>query len=245
MSEDIPRVQRFIDELEQKEERLEAAARQMQGALADHKRLAGPLLNELAAAGFQVDTISDLPRQYPDYSLAVPTLLKWLPLMTDARVKDAIVATLGLRRMRSAIAPVLLEQFRMLSQEPYHFAKWQIGATVERIADDTMFDQIALILKDTTHADSREMLAVSLGKMKRRAPDAIRLLDNLLSEGDLPGHAMAAIRRLSGTAARANVERYLTSKNSWLRSEAKKTIAKFDKPQTRTRATKGSMGASD
>jgi len=71
------------------------------------------------------------------------------------------------------------------------------------------------------------MIVLALGKMKdQRAADAAR---ELLSDEDVNGHALIALRKLKAMDARPEIEKLIDHPNEWKRSEAKKTLASFDR----------------
>jgi HEAT repeat protein len=71
------------------------------------------------------------------------------------------------------------------------------------------------------------MVVVGLAKLKD--PRAVPLLVELLEDEEVAGHAVMALRKMGATPARSSVERFLQDPRAWVRSEAKKAIAKFDK----------------
>jgi HEAT repeat protein len=80
---------------------------------------------------------------------------------------------------------------------------------------------------DKRYGTDRSMVIRALGKMKNpKAVDAlIELLDG--ETGVLP--ALEALGKLKAVKARTKIERFLTSKDSDLRAEAKRALAKIDR----------------
>ncbi|HET6212289.1 MAG TPA: hypothetical protein VFE14_05390, partial [Micromonosporaceae bacterium] len=58
---------------------------------------ATPVLADLAAAGFHVETIGELRRLGPKAKATVPILVKWLPLVTYDAAKADILGALAVR----------------------------------------------------------------------------------------------------------------------------------------------------
>jgi hypothetical protein len=64
-------------------------------SLESYRTSARNVLADLAAVGFEVDTIGDLRHLDTPYLTAVPILVRWLPLVSDLVVKEDIVRTLS------------------------------------------------------------------------------------------------------------------------------------------------------
>lgn len=90
--------------------------------LEEYREAAAPLLAELAAAGFDVQSVSELHQKRFKYDSAVPILLKWLPLMSNVREKESIVRALSIPFAQQA-APLLVEEFRRV--DPDHGAHFR------------------------------------------------------------------------------------------------------------------------
>lgn len=69
------------------------------------------------------------------------------------------------------------------------------------------------------------MIVLALARM--RNPGAADVLIELLDDDDVAGHSIMALGRLGSARARPAVERFLEHPNSWVRSEARKTLAKL------------------
>jgi len=95
------------------------------------------------------------------------------------------------------------------------------------VADDSIFDEVAELVRDQRHGGAREMLAVALGNM--RDPRAVDLLIELLADEEVAGHALIAIGKLKARKARPHVERFLNDDKAWVRGEARRALAKIDK----------------
>ncbi len=69
------------------------------------------VLQELAALGFDVSSISQLMRLGSSYQSAIPTLITWIERLEDVGVKEAIVRTLSVPFAASA-GSHLVREFR-------------------------------------------------------------------------------------------------------------------------------------
>ena len=157
--------------------------------IAASRRAEAPILAELAQLGFQlewvsdlyrklrsdifdtgnkilqVEQVSDLYRKPIDYRAAIPTLIKWLPLVDDRAVKMELVDALSIKWAKPAAARPLIEEFREAPSEDINF-KWAIANALSVVADVSVFDDIVELVRDKRHGRAREMLAVALANMK-------------------------------------------------------------------------------
>jgi hypothetical protein len=197
-----------------------------QRRIALNKEASKPVLAELSQIGFDVEWIADLYNKPFDYRRAIPILLKWLPRIENPDVKEAIVRALSVPWAKHTVAAKLLvEEFRKQVED--RSLKWAIGNALSVVADDDVLNDIIGLIKNKAHGRAREMLAVSLGNMK--TPDVKYFLIDLLEDEDLAGYAIIALGKLKSKEARSAIERFLTHPKSWVRSEAKKALARIDK----------------
>jgi len=186
-----------------------------------------PILRELCAQGFRVEWISDLYNKRLDYRTAIPILLSWLGRTQNLDLKDGIVRALSVKWARpSAIGP-LIEEYRRAPPYQQTNYKWVVGNALSVVADDSVFDEVVELVRDPGHGRAREMLAVALGNMKN--PRAVDVLVELLGDEEVAGHALMALGKLKAKQARPRVERFLTHPKTWVRTEAKRALAKIDK----------------
>ena len=190
-----------------------------------HRVAALPVLHDLKKFGFSVDSLDELRRMGKPYKMAIPILLRWLPEISDLGVKESIVRALSVPWPKGVAAQPLINEFRGV---PDHWTsiKWVIGSGLEVVADDSVFSEIVELVRDKRHGKAREMLAASLGKMKKRA--AVDVLIELLADDEVVGHAIIALRKLKADKARPAIERLQDHPEAWVRQEAKKALAKLD-----------------
>jgi len=200
-------------------QRLEAVERSKLAAL--------PIEIELRLAGVAIRSISDFLRDAVASDIAIPILLKWLPIADDPAVKETIVRALSIPSARPAATRPLIQQFRKLPLAENEGIKWAIGNALSVIADDSAFDAIRDLVQDRQHGRAREMLTVALGNM--RNPETVNLLIRLLEDDQVAGHALIAIRKLGQPEAIAHVRPFLVHEKMWVRKEAKKTMNKLTK----------------
>lgn len=200
---------------------------QRQQAMAKYERDAAPVLADLAEAGFHVESVGELYNKRLDYKSAIPILLKWLPLIGNLDVKEAIVRALTVPWAKPIAAPALLAEFHELMSEPDISIKWAIANALEVVADDNSYDEIVKLVRNPLNGSAREMLALALGKMKN--PDAQNVLIDLLEDEEVAGHAIMALGKLRSVKAYNAIEKFLTYPRTWVRNEAKKALARIEK----------------
>ncbi len=211
--------------------RREQADAQWHQAVEQNKLAAKPVIEDLKDAGFAIQSLDELRRSGIKYKAAIPVLLKWLPLMENVDIKEAIVRTLSVPWAKPAAAYPLIAEFRAMS-EPASGLKWTIGNALAVVADDRVFNEIAELVRDKRHGKAREMLAVALGNM--HDPRAVDLLLELLRDDEVVGHALTALGKLKAQKARPQVDSLLNHPKPWVRKEAQRTMAKLDKCQGQT-----------
>ena len=207
----------FLERRRQKEAELQAKHERYLAA-------AQPVLEELRAMGYQVESIGDLRRppvrKYPE---AVPVLVRWLPRVSDHSVKEDIVRTLSVPWARAAV-PALLEEFHQVSDDAL---RWVVGNALEVLANDSLFDDLARIACDRRYGTARGMVVVGLGRL--RDPRVVPIMIGLLGDDDVAVSAMIALGQLKEHSARPLVEKFLTHPDPWVRQEAKKALARIDR----------------
>jgi hypothetical protein len=197
-------------------------------AIQEYINIARPLLKNLEEIGFKTRTISDLCYlKQGDYKKVVPILLYWLPKIKEPRIKEDIVRTLSMPWAKPIAAKTLIEEFKTTPNKTASSLKWAIGNGLSIVADDSVFKEIVNLIKNKKNGKSREMLALALGNMS--TPQAISVLINLLKDEEVAGHAIMGLRKLNAIKARPFLDNFLNHPKLWIRNQAKKTIAKFDK----------------
>lgn len=189
----------------------------------NYSQAAEPVLKELRARGFLVNTIGELRQSKTEYRAAVPILLHWLPRISDPQVNEDIVRTLSVPWAKPAAAPALIEEFRKAEGDEI---RWAIANGLAVTADDAVFEDLVQLVGDKAYGKAREMLALALGNMQ--APRAITVLLDLLDDEQMVGHAVAALGKLNAPAARVRLKDLTQHPIDWVRKEAKKALASID-----------------
>ena len=184
------------------------------------------LVEELAVAGFELESIDQLVNSKRRYARAIPILLRTLPAINDIATKESIVRALAVPEARGMADRTLLAEFRRVPADPRGLLlKWAIGNALSVVASPRSFSEIASLIEDEKNGMSREMLVVSLARMS--PTDAVPLLLDLVRKNHFVGHALIALRRLGAVNAERDVAALTKHEVAWVRNEAKKTLATF------------------
>lgn len=202
--------------------RTQQRERQQQENIASHRHAMEPLLKELAAKGFRVNSLVELRERGANYSAAVPVLLQWLPPMSDRHAKDDIVRTLSVPWAKPAAAPVLIDEFKAANDPTGEGLRWAIANGLTVVADDSVLEELLHFVQDKQYGKAREMLVVALGNMKD--PRAVAVLMNLLDDEQVVGHAVMALGKLKAPAARERLKELMQHTTEWVREEARKAL---------------------
>ena len=187
----------------------------------DHRRV----VEALREVGVEVSSVYDLVRADRRYPSAIPVLLRFLSENLETNVKEGIVRALTVKEARGIAGKPLIKEFqRIAGSSPL---KWVIGNALEEAADDSVFEDIVRLVRDKSHGESRQMLVVALGNFTN--PRATEALLRLLDDDEVAGHAIIALGRLRSKEARNRIERFLRHPVPWIRTEAKRALAKIDK----------------
>jgi HEAT repeats len=185
-----------------------------------------PIIDELKQIGLSFDSLDALRRSGTTYKVAIPVLLKWLPVVTDVHAKESIVRTLSVPWAKPVAAAPLIAEFQRIADSTSGL-KWVIGNALAVTADESVLDAITALVRDRQNGKAREMLVIALGNMK--GPHVVDLLVELLRDDEVAGHALVALGKQRAQAARPFIEQFLNHPKAWVRSEAKKAIAKLNK----------------
>jgi hypothetical protein len=185
------------------------------------------LLAELAANGFSVHSVWELFGRKLNYKSIIPVLLRWLPAITDQKVKEAVVRALSVKWAKPGAAPLLVKEFEKAHDPSGIGMGWAIANALSVVADDSVFEELSQLVKNPKYGSSREMLAVALGNIKDARADDV-LLD-LLDDDEVAGHALIALRKRRTQKGRPKVERLINHPKSWVREEARKFLKKLSR----------------
>jgi HEAT repeat protein len=223
----------LMGELEQKPEFVEQQHQRMAEREENRRRYAEAavgLLRDLADAGFTVRALAELRRRGVGDRRAVPVLVKWLPRISYLPLKRDLIATLGSGWARPESARPLVEEFRRIdpaSDTADTSVRWSIGDALERVADESVLEDLIEIATDARHGSHRGLVVAALGNMATISDRVLPVLLALLDDEDVAGYAVMGLGKIKAREARPAVERFLDHRESWVRREAKKALAKL------------------
>ncbi len=183
---------------------------------------------KLGDGGVEVSSVHDLAsRSATTTKAAARILADTLPLLTDLNARESVVRSLASKTARQThAAQVLVDEWRRARSERWRY-NWAVGNSLEVIADDSVFDELVALAHDRQCGRAREMVVLAFTRMKERRQDAIQVLAGLLSDTEVLGHVLSALRKLKAT--NLDVEQIspaLQDKRAWVRKEAAKLLAK-------------------
>ena len=184
-----------------------------------------PILEDLAALGFNEESLADLRHSGFPYGEAVPVLLKWLADVNDPKLKDEIVRALSVPWAKPQATVPLIHEFRRVqsSDDPHGMGlRWTIGNALNVVFDDASFGDLVDIATDRRYGSGRQMVVLGLGKSKNL--DAANVLVRLLDDPEVNGHALKALRKLRALIPRRRLEDMLRDQRTWVRNEARKAL---------------------
>lgn len=187
------------------------------------------VIADLAAAGFDVQKVSELARPGVGDGRALPALLAWLPRVAYRPLKLDIIASLGSPWARPEAARPLVAEFHRVdvATDPPDGLRWSIGDALERVADESVLDDLVQIATDARHGRARSLIVLSLARMKKARHRVVPVLLGLLDDDDVAPYAIMALGRLKAGEARPRIEQFTGHPENWVRKEARKALAKI------------------
>jgi HEAT repeat protein len=188
----------------------------------------GLVVAALRDAGLDVNSVFDLVNTRRPYPQAIPALLRVLPTVQDHWIKEGIVRALAVPEARGLAGRSMVAEFeRIRPDEPpeRQLLKWAIGNTIEVIADSEIADDVIRLLRTPEHGKAREMLVLSLLRLKdSRVED---LLLELLDDSQLAGHAVSAIAKKPFVRAAQKLNAFMADDRPWVRRKAQLALKKL------------------
>ena len=100
--------------------------------------------------------------------------------------------------------------------------RWTIANALAVVADESVFDDVVGLLADRSYGKSREMLALALAATgDARAGE---ILNGLLDDEVVVGHAVMALRELKVPVRSDRIQQLLQHPKTWIRKEAKRAV---------------------
>lgn len=171
--------------------RQEKQEQERQERAAEFSRAEAPLVEELRAAGIEVESAWDLVNSSTPYPNALPILLRHLHRSYPGRVKEGIARALAVRDARFG-----WEQLKTLYRgEQDDEARDGLAVALAAIADDELISDVIDLARDQRLGDSRLLLLRALEKS--RQPRARATLMDLGTDPDLAKEIQLILRRLN------------------------------------------------
>lgn len=162
---------------------------------AEYVAAEAPLVAELGAAGFQVESAWDL-MSMTSYPSAVPILLAHLARPYPSAVREGIARALGVPEARSAW-PTLTRHFR---EERDVRVKDGLAAAIAGVANDDLIGDVIDLARDTSLGAGRLLLLSALERSKD--PRARAALLDLATDPDLTLEVQDIFKRFTRKQAR-------------------------------------------
>ena len=215
-----------------------------------------PVVAELRTAGFDVDSVGEVYnsskafaeldknrdvnkfrqhcKEKLDYQNAIPILAKWLPLISNADVKEDIIRALSVKWATKVpmLLALLIDEFKQACDDPAISESgipWAIGNALYVLANEKNAEDMINLSADNRYGSARQMIVLGLGKLKVNIDRAVNVLINLLNDSHVVGHAVIALGKLKAKDAIPYIEPLLNHQKSWVRKEAKKAIERIKK----------------
>lgn len=186
------------------------------------------VVEALRFGGCKVTDVYALVNSPGDDSRAVPILIALLPTVEDLKVREGILRALSMPAAAGGgTAKVVVEEFKRALEQgaPPLGVPWAAANALSIVADDTVVDDLIVLIRDPRAGKAREMLALALGRT--RNPRAVDVLVESLRDDELVGHAIAALTQLGAVSARSEIEKFADHPKAWVRNEAQKALRKL------------------
>ena len=166
---------------------------ELQRKAAAWREAEAPLVEELRAAGFEVESAWDLVNTSTPYPAALPILLEHLGRPYPDRVREGIARSLAVRDAKFGWETLT----RLYRDEPAGSdAKDGLAAALAAVSDDDVLDELVSLAGDSVHGESRILLL--RGLKRSRAPQARAALEEFSGDPVLGQEARALLSGRAG-----------------------------------------------
>lgn len=118
-----------------------------------------PIIADLAAAGFEVDSVWDLVNTNRSYPTTIPVLLDHLRRSYHARIREGIIRALTVKEAKGIAGGDLLNELR---QETESENRWALANALTVVAERDDVPALQALLDDPAYADVSERLGEAL-----------------------------------------------------------------------------------
>ncbi len=176
----------YVAERQQREAELQRKA-------AEWREAEAPLVEELRAAGFEVESAWDLVNTATPYPAALPILLEHLGRPYPDRVREGIARALAVRDARFGWEALV----RLYRDGPAGSdAKDGLAVALAAVSDDRVVDELISLARDSAHGESRILLL--RGLKRSQAPQARAALGDFSRDPVLGQEARALLSGREG-----------------------------------------------
>lgn len=158
---------------------------------AEWRAAEGPLVEELRAAGFDVQSAWDLVNTSAPYPGALPILLKHLQRPYPDVVREGIARALAVEPAKFGWQVFV----RLFREERNKRAKDGLAVAIANTADDSTIDEVIELARDRQLGPSRKLLLRAL--QQSRVPVARTALAELDADPELHAEVQRVIRTLT------------------------------------------------
>jgi len=184
------------------------------------------LINDLRTVGISISSVWDLVNTKAHYPEAISTLLNHLNLDYNIRIKEGIVRALEVKEAKGIACKELLIEYNNRPVEDSGY-RWAIGSTMFVVITINEMDFVIDIVLNKKNGTSRQMFVLALAKIFN--PRIEDVLITLLDDEDVVGHAVSVLGKKKSIKAKSKIESLLSSKRSFIRSEAKKALERINR----------------
>ena len=115
----------------------------------------------------------------------------------------------------------------MPTKDPPGGLRWAIGDALERVADESVLDDVITIATDRRHGHERALVVTALGNMAQARERVVPVPVGLLDDIEVAPYAVMGLGKLRAAEARPAIEPFLDHTEPWVRKEAKKALARL------------------
>ena len=179
------------------------------------------LLQDIRNNGVDIACVDDLIKISIQHRKLIPLIIGCIQSVDSERDKEFLVRCLGVKGFYEASRPLVNEFYRSNSI----LLKWAIGNTLSIIKDPDILPDLIKIAQNKEHGIARQMIVDGLGFYK--TDDVKNVLVELLTDDDVTGHAISAIRKIGDKELARHIEPFMDHEKTWIRNEAIKTVKKL------------------
>jgi HEAT repeat protein len=202
-----------------------------------------PVLDDLQENGYDIKNLEEIQyyKELADDPKLYELIWKWLLVTEDKSVRSTLVDSLApnkqIKKHPEAIQ-YLLDEWAKLGPDGWS-TRDSIAQIVANNADDRFYDQVLAYAKNTpgidlgdeSHVVPRAAFVEALANMKQHPEVVDELIDILEHDPLVLIQTIETLGKLKNPKALPYLRPYMDDKRSWIRSEAKKAVAKIEKAQ--------------